>query len=178
MDSRAGRIYYSAISDVQRKPGDGNIPALESHARSIGIEREYRLRGSKEPLSEFQPGDLVEVQLTLDAPEESWYVVVDDPLPAGFEALNERLGTTSHVASLYEEPVYYWQTYGYNRKEVRDERVTFFITQVAPGKRTLTYLIRATTSGDFVALPAEAYPMYEPEVWSRSESGRCQVGDR
>ena len=176
MDSRTGRIYYSAISDVQRKPGDGDIPALTSHARSIGIERKYRLRGDKEPLSEFQPGDLVEVQLTLDVPEESWYVVVDDPLPAGFEALNERLGTTSHVASLYEEPVYYWQTYGYNRKEVRDERVTFFITQLAPGTRTLTYLIRATVSGNFVALPAEAYPMYEPEVWSRSESGRCQIG--
>ena len=173
-----GRIYYAAVSKVQRAPAGGDIPAQESHERSISIEREYRLRGSKEPLSELQQGDLVEVQLTLNVPEESWYVVVDDPLPAGFEALNERLGTTSHIASLYEEPVYYWQDYGYNRKEVRDDRVTFFMTVLPPGTRTLTYLVRATTGGEFVALPAQAYPMYEPEVWSRSESSRCQISDR
>jgi uncharacterized protein YfaS (alpha-2-macroglobulin family) len=38
------------------------------------------------------------------------------------------------------------------------------------GKHTYAYLIRATTSGTFRALPAEATPMYEPEVWGRSAS--------
>ncbi len=175
-----GRLYYALTLSLSRAPGEGNIPALQAHERSIGIQREYRLYEGREstPATGFQPGDLVQVNLTLDVPEESWYVVVDDPLPAGFEALNERLGTTSHVATLDQEPVYYWQEYGYNRKDVRDERVTFFITHLEPGRQTLTYLVRAITGGSFTALPTQVYPMYEPEVWSRSDSIRCQIGVR
>jgi len=178
-EAPSGRLYYAATLALQRRPREGVIPALSPHARSIGVQREYRLLSSKEVATEFQFGDLVEVRLTLDAPTEAWYVVVDDPLPAGFEALNERLGTTSHVAAAtWEEPVYYWEEYGYNRKDVRDERVSFFITHLEPGQRTLTYLARATTAGTFSALPTQVYPMYEPEVWSRSESSQVQVGPR
>jgi len=171
----AGRLYYTLRSEVQRAPAGAEIPGLQTHERSITVQREYRLRGSQGPMTEFQAGDLVEVVLTLDVPEETWYVVVDDPLPAGFEALNERLGTTSHLSTLYEEPVYFWEQYGYNRKDVRDEQVSFFITYLPPGEKTLTYLLRAIHAGSFTALPAQVYPMYEPEVWSRSQSSRCQI---
>jgi uncharacterized protein YfaS (alpha-2-macroglobulin family) len=174
----SGRLYYVVTFSVKRAPQEEPVPALLGHQRSIGVQREYRLHGSQEPATQFQQGDLVEVRLALDVPEESWYVVVDDPLPAGFEALNERLGTTSHVAALYEEPVYTWEQYGYNRKDVRDERVTFFITHLEPGERTLTYLMRAIAPGSFTALPAQVYPMYEPEVWSRSASTRCHITSR
>jgi|GEM_PF-6993823 len=43
------------------------------------------------------------------------------------------------------------------------------------GKHVYTYLIRATSSGAFRALPAEAMPMYEPEVWGRSASAEVTV---
>ena len=178
-EAPTGRLYYAATLALQRRSREGVIPALATHPRSIAVQREYHLLSGKEAATQFGFGDLVEVRLTLDVPEESWYVVVDDPLPAGFEALNERLGTTSHVAAAYwEEPVYYWEEYGYNRKDVRDERVSFFITYLAPGQRTLTYLVRATTAGTFTALPTQVYPMYEPEVWSRSESSQIQIGPR
>jgi uncharacterized protein YfaS (alpha-2-macroglobulin family) len=174
----SGRLYYAVTMSTYRTPGQGTVPALRAQERSIGVEREYRLHDGQAPATSFQPGDLVEVRLTLDVPEETWYVVVDDPLPAGFEALNERLGTTSHLATVYEEPVYYWQEYGYNRKEVRDERVTFFVNQLMPGLHTYTYLMRATTTGSFTALPTQVYPMYEPEVWSRSESIYVRIEPR
>ena len=172
----AGRIYYGVTLTLQRRVGPEGVPAMGTHERSIGVERAYRLPGSEEAPGPVQRGDLVEVQLTLDVPEESWYVVVDDPLPAGFEALNERLGTTSHLASIYGGPDTYWEQYGYNRKDVRDERVSFFVRYLAPGEHTLTYLVRATTGGIFTALPTQVYPMYEPDVWSRSESIRHNVG--
>jgi hypothetical protein len=176
----SGRLFYAVTLIAQRSPADGVIPALQTHERSIAIEREYRLLdgGESDTGASFGRGDLVEVRLTLDVLEETWYVVVDDPLPAGFEALNERLGTTSHVGSAYDEPVYYWQRYGYNRKDVRDERVALFVTHLGPGQHTYTYLMRATTGGTFTALPAQVYPMYEPEVWSRSGGTQCQVEAR
>jgi uncharacterized protein YfaS (alpha-2-macroglobulin family) len=173
----AGRLYFAATLLAARALDGDMAPAKESSGRSISVQREYRPLDSRDSaeLTAFQAGELVEVQLTLDVPEESWYVVVDDPLPAGFEALNERLGTTSHMASAYQEPVYYWRDLGYNRKDVRDERVTMFIAHLEPGERTLSYLARAITAGEFVALPTEVHAMYEPEIWSRSDSMHVRV---
>ena len=168
----AGQLYYRATWQVQRLLRADEFPALAPAERSIGLEREYRLLDGGEAPARFRRGDLVEVRLTLQVPAESWYVTVEDPLPAGLEALNERLGTTSHAAAAYEEPAFFWQELGYNRKDVRDDRVTFFFTRLEPGRHVVRYLARAVTAGDFMALPAEAYLMYEPEVWSRSAGGR------
>jgi uncharacterized protein YfaS (alpha-2-macroglobulin family) len=183
-DGRISPLYYAVTLSTQRSPGDGQIGAQKNHGRSISVRREYRsvdkewARDSGESTSLFHKGDLVEVVLTLDVPEESWYVVVDDPLPAGLEALNERLATTSHVAASHEEPGQAYGRYGYNRKDVRDDRVAFFFTRLDAGQHTLSYLARATTEGDFAALPTQVYPMYEPEIWSRSDSTRVQIGTR
>jgi len=174
----AGRLYYSAAWQAQRPAAADEIAALAPHERSIELAREYRLPDGGEALTTFRRGDLVEVELVLDVPAESWYVLVEDPLPAGLEALNERLGTTSHRAAAYEEPLYSWEELGYNRKDVRDDRVTFFISHLAPGRHVLRYLARAATAGDFAALPAQAYLMYEPDVWSRSAGGRLQITTR
>lgn len=174
----AGQLYYAATWQVLRPMPAAEIVALEGQERSIGLEREYRLPGSNEGGTAFQRGDLVEVRLVLQVPAESWYVIVEDPLPAGLEALNERLGTTSHRVAAYEPPVYYWDELGYNRKDVHDDRVTFFITSLAPGRHVLRYLARAVTGGDFATLPAQAYLMYEPDVWSRSAGGRLQIATR
>ena len=174
-EAPAGRLYYALKLHLNRAQTQDPIPALQPHEASIAVKREYRLQGSEEAATQFRQGDVVEVALTLEVPEESWYVVINDPLPAGFVALNERLGTTSHVATAYEESVQDWTQYGYNRKDVHDEHVTFFIARLEPGRRTVTYLTRAIAAGSFTALPTEVYPMYEPEVWGRSGSVRCQI---
>lgn len=70
---------------------------------------------------------------------------------------------------------FFWEEYGYNYKEIRGDRVVFFITSFEKGARTLTYYARATTPGQFVALPAQAYAMYDLELWGRSESTNIQI---
>ena len=55
--------------------------------------------------------------------------------------------------------------------EVRDDRVAAFATYLPKGTYEYTYLMRATTSGRFQAPPAEAYEMYFPEVFGRSDGG-------
>jgi alpha-2-macroglobulin len=171
------QLYYRVVLDALR-PVDVRSAAARTGERSIGLERTYRLPGSGAAVNEFQQGDLVEVQLTLDVPAESWYVLVEDRLPAGFEALNERLGTTSHAGSASTRQASTWQQYGYNRKEVHDQTVTFFATHLEPGQHSFTYLARATVAGEFSVLPARAYPMYEPEVWGRSDGTLIRVGLR
>lgn len=96
--------------------------------------------------------------------------------------MNEGLNTTSHKARFdgycwddLQCGYYQWQTLGYNNKEVHGDRVTFFITEMPAGRRTLTYLARATRPGVFVVMPAEAYAMYDPSRWGRSASDRVQI---
>jgi uncharacterized protein YfaS (alpha-2-macroglobulin family) len=163
--SGGGRLYYVINSRVylaQRQ--------IEA-AGAIQVERQYQDAATGQPLGKAAPGQLVKVQLTVDLPDDSFYLIVEDRLPGGLEALNEGLNTTSHIALAYgEDPHTYWQEYGYNHKEVHGDRVSFFITEMSAGQRTFTYLARATHAGEFVALPTEAYAMYDLATWGRSAS--------
>jgi uncharacterized protein YfaS (alpha-2-macroglobulin family) len=142
-------------------------------AGEIGVVREYLNAETGKPLgadSHAKVGDLVRVKTSVHNPDESWYMIVEDHLPAGLEGLNERLATTSYVAREYGDEKFSWQKNGYNRKDVLDDRVAFFITQLMPGTHTYSYLARVTHAGTFYAPPAQVYLMYAPEIWGPSGS--------
>jgi uncharacterized protein YfaS (alpha-2-macroglobulin family) len=165
----AGPLYYTRSSRVLLEQDE--IVA----AGNVEVERSYLDPETGEPIETITAGQLVEVRLTIDLEEDKTYLLVEDNLPGGLEALNERLNTTSHVVQSYEEPVYYWEAYGYNHKEVRDGRVTFFITELGKGRHQYTYLARAIHTGEFTALPTEAWTMYDLTTWGRSESSTVVI---
>ena len=84
-----------------------------------------------------EAGEVVMVRIMVQAPRETYYVVVEDRVPAGLEPLNERLNHTSHtIQTDYSDQnwqLYQWQYYGYNNKEIRDGRVSFFVTTLPGG---------------------------------------------
>jgi hypothetical protein len=123
---------------------------------------------------------VIKVEVKVAMPDEGWYVAIEDMLPGGLEGVNERLNTTSYTArqGYYEEGAeFFYQDYGYNNKEIHDDRVAFFITHLSAGSHTFTYLARATQAGAFNALPAQVYLMYAPDQWGRSASGTIAVGE-
>lgn len=145
-------------------------------AGAVIIGRVYLEPETGEPIDTVTAGELVKVVLRVQLPDNGFFIIVEDKLPGGLEALNESLNITSHEQNLYnEEPHYYWQEYGYNNKEVRADRVSFFITEMDARERTFTYLARATRSGAFVAMPAEVSAMYDATLWGRSASNRLEV---
>lgn len=137
-------------------------------AGNIGVKRIYRDPTTGRLITTARPGQLVQVELQVTLPREGFYLIVEDPLPGGLEALNERLNTTSHDALAGEER-FYWQEYGYNNKEVWGDRAIFFITETGTTWRA-TYLARAVRPGQFIAMPAQASGMYDATVWGRSSS--------
>jgi uncharacterized protein YfaS (alpha-2-macroglobulin family) len=150
-------------------------------AGPIAVTREYFDWKTKRPLTSIQVGDVVSVRVTVSLTQESWYVAIEDPLPGGLEGLNERLNTTSYVARTGSEESdrsLFYDRYGYNNKEIHDDRVVFFVTRLKAGKHIFSYLARATQAGSFAALPARAYLMYEPEQWGRSASGAVRIEPR
>ena len=50
-------------------------------------------------------GDLVEVRLTVIAPTDAYYLMAEDPLPAGLDSVNGTLRTTGLTERLDTRPV-------------------------------------------------------------------------
>ena len=168
-----GQLYYTLT--LREKRFYDEFAAVGSLNQGLAVNRSYRLvQGTPRGKDIFDVGDLVEVRLDVAVRDEAWYVVLEDPLPAGFEALSERMSPIGY-GDLLPPGLWRWGYWGYNRKDVYDDRVAFFMTQLWPGQHTFTYLMRATTPGVFGVLPAQAYPMYDETAWGRSASAQVRV---
>jgi uncharacterized protein YfaS (alpha-2-macroglobulin family) len=133
------------------------------------------------------PGSLVLADLLLVAPGAREYVVLDDPLPAGLEAVDARLATTASWARISgsrsddEPPTGDDMAHhrallpSHYRQELRDDRVLFFVDHLPAGVYHYRYLARATTPGTFVVPPTQAEEMYNPEVFGRTGAIRFEV---
>ncbi len=163
------------------------LPAETLKARNQGfsVERSYfPYNGVKSifgrPATTFAAGDLVTVELIVTTPDRRSNVVVDDALPAGFEALDAKLvstatGSTEGSGDTGSTPtvdstdgVSTAESAGVDHTEVRDDRVLLFATQLEPGTFRYTYTARATAPGRFVAAPTHAEEMYRTSVYGRS----------
>ncbi|MEZ4868883.1 MAG: MG2 domain-containing protein [Caldilineaceae bacterium] len=170
-----GHLYYRILAHTFAD--DAHQPA-----GVVTIYRDYIDPETRQPLQQAKAGQLVEVQLTVQTNQEAAYFMVEDHLPGGLEALNEGLNRSNRVSSSMAQSemvqAAFPYSYPYNYKEVRRDRVTFFITELHVGVWTVTYLARAVTIGDFAALPTEGYAMYDPELWGRSASSRIVIEER
>ncbi len=163
------RMYYVVSTQLY-------LPTAQAEAAgSIEITREYRILDSENPHESPTVGDLVQVILTVDVPEDSSYIIIEDKLPGGLEAVNEGLNTTSHAVDYYGNPQYSWHDLGYNYKEIHKDRVSFFITELSKGQHQFVYFCRVIHAGTFLALPAETWEMYTPSNWGRSASDTLEV---
>lgn len=135
----------------------------------------------------FQAGDLVLADVVVVTPSPRDQVVVEAPIPAGFEAVDARLATTASYLSVpptgaYDSDDVYdavatGQAYlpSFVRQEVRDDRVLFFVEHMNAGMFRYRYLARATTPGSYVVPPIRAFEMYAPEVFGRSGASAIEV---
>ena len=156
---------------------------LQTSTRAAGkiqVERLYLDPTTNRPLTELTPGQLVKVRLEVDAPQTTSFVAVEDYLPGGLEALNEGLNAVTVGAGYsdydyWDYMQYYWEDYGYNYKEIRGDRVVFFVTTLYQELHVFTYYARVTTPGEFTILPTQVYAMYDVSMWGRSDGGKMVV---
>ena len=158
-------------------------PAGNGQSYTYDANGDLRSHTVWSPLS----GDVIEVKLTLIAPTDLYYVVVEDPLPAGFEGVDLSLKTSSvvgerpsleRVRAEDEQDWYRWYGWGwwwFSHSEMRDEKVALFAKYLPRGTYEYSYLMRAGVPGEFLVTPATAYEMYFPEVFGRSDGGRFVV---
>jgi uncharacterized protein YfaS (alpha-2-macroglobulin family) len=143
----------------------------------------------------FSGGDLVLADLIVVTPSPREFVVIEDPLPAGLEAVDARLSTTAawlavpgsggepgaidtaESAEEYEDELAHGRAFlpSWYRREIRDDRVLFFVDHMAAGMYHYRYIARATTFGKFVVPPSKAEEMYAPEVFGRTGATLVEV---
>lgn len=162
-----GTLYYTAYLDSILPVKD--ITALD---QGILISRQYfHPADLKTPITQAARGDLIQVRLTLVVPDSLHYVVIDDPLPAGMEAIDASLQTSQQVPMVYQAGDYDrlgWGWWYFPYKQINDEKVVFSADYLPAGTYTLTYLARASLAGEFNVLPSSASEFYFPEVAGRS----------
>ncbi len=171
-----GQLYYSLYLRYYLPVED--VVALD---RGIIVSRQYALLDDPEQsIDSATVGDVIRVKLTIIAPNDLHYLVVEDPLPAGCEALDTSLKTTSAAYQGPEltrqdgRPPYWWY---FTQTELRDEKVALFATYLGKGTYEYSYLIRASVPGRFLTMPSHAYEMYFPEVFGRSDGGVFTVSE-
>ncbi|MGD8623771.1 MAG: Ig-like domain-containing protein [Anaerolineae bacterium] len=182
-----GQLYYTA--NLRYYLPAEHVQALD---RGIVLARQYspEAGGVAEPgtyVDTARVGDVIQVKLTIIAPTDLYYVVVEDPLPAGFEGVDLSLKTTSVVGqqpelrnlSAEEETRWFrwygWGWWWFSHTEMRDEKVVLFARYLPRGTYEYTYLMRAGLPGEFLTMPSTAYQMYFPDVFGRSDGGKFTV---
>jgi uncharacterized protein YfaS (alpha-2-macroglobulin family) len=191
LDSDGGEPVWFHIT-VHEVP---KSPPVSPVDRGVQVERWYERPGTREPILSVAEGEVVRVRLRVTVPAERHFLVLDDPLPAGLEAVDLSLRTVSPFGQYLEqqleprddaEPIawedgWYYGTWDaglwspFDHKELRDDRVVYSASVLWPGTYEATYLARATTPGTFVLPPAHAEEMYNPGVNGRSGGGTFTV---
>jgi hypothetical protein len=160
--SGPGVLYWSAAATYysrQPKPAPAGTTALNvvrEYFRLAPERQSDRIVYSEKPLDgPVEPGDVVEVRLTVTSTHDEQYFEIEDPIPAGFEFVEQE-----GLYELKEKPS--WWDFYYTQREFHDDRAALFSTTFERGQGQFHYLLKAVTPGAFQATPARVLPMYEP----------------
>src|SRR6185437_11607927 len=188
-----GKLFYSAelkyeIADLPKKPVDRGLFVQKTmHAVKLADLAAATDWIPRKTTLAAQAGDLVVVDVLLESAEPEEQVVVEDPLPAGLEAIDFDFATTGQnhavsdrVRSDVKPPKdaidvgMPFRDAPYHR-ELKDDRVLTFIPHVAPGMYHFRYLARATAVGTYVMPPTSASCMYSPDIFGRTAASTFEV---
>ncbi|MCP5467915.1 MAG: carboxypeptidase regulatory-like domain-containing protein [Deltaproteobacteria bacterium] len=164
------KLYYQ--SDISFYVQENQLAPSSS---GIEVKREYfmieevRQKGSdqvsyklQEVKNKIPKGAKIGVRISINSPENYDYLIIEDPLPAGFEVIKDSENFDEKALS-------------YTEKEVHDEKVVFFATYLREGQHVLNYIMQPELIGKLNALPTQAYEMYRPEKRGSSASQVLEV---
>jgi uncharacterized protein YfaS (alpha-2-macroglobulin family) len=155
-------MYYVARLHYYLRAG-----SIGPRAEGIAVSRRYlNLHGH--PIASVTAGSLVAVQLSVHADHWLEYLDLEDPLPAGFEPVDQSLNT-SQQATLPPRPAdpsTWLDLSGYlDHADLRDDRVSLYTEYLPAGDYTYTYLAQATDPGTYEIAPTHARETFFPEVF-------------
>jgi uncharacterized protein YfaS (alpha-2-macroglobulin family) len=171
-----GTLHYLA---AYRYRLDGHQPGRLSGLR---ISREVRPANQDEVLRRYDlfdvtnpfsvpPGQVYDIGLEIITDHPVDHVVITDPLPAGFEAVDDSFQTVNPYFQARSDS---WQV---SYQTLYRDRMVAYGDRLDPGVYRLHYLVRSVTPGTYQWPGAEAHLEYAPEEFGRSASSTLRVVD-
>jgi uncharacterized protein YfaS (alpha-2-macroglobulin family) len=157
LEIKVNRSVYKLI------PANKTIKAAGSRGQALDQKVEKVERKRLTDGDTLKSGDLVEVELEIASKNDYEYIIFEDMKAAGFEAIEVRSGFNGNDLGAFVE--------------FRDERVCFFVRQLARGQNSVSYRLRAEIPGIFSALPTKASAMYAPELKANSDEIKLRIED-
>lgn len=175
-DTGPGRLYYTAY--LNSFISAENLAPLD---RGFTVERAYfdascdPAESQCEPITEMEAGQEVRVELNVVVPKDGVYVVINEPIPAGAEAVDPGLETTlsaqgGRIQRIDEGYVPgYWGWWYFNNIEYRDDQVVFRSEFLPAGTYQYSYTLQTIIPGTYQVNPATARLEFFPDVFGRSD---------
>ena len=163
-----GNLYYTTHLEAYLP-----VEQIEPLDRGIVLSRQYFNPDDRStPITEIEQGETFLARLTIVVPNTLHYVVIEDYLPAGVEAVDQSLQTSQQINApdRYEEDTYGdrgWGWWYFTHIELRDEKVVLSADFLPPGTYEYVYLVRAAIPGEFNVIPPTGQEFYFPEVYGR-----------
>jgi uncharacterized protein YfaS (alpha-2-macroglobulin family) len=157
LEVKVNRKYYK----LTRVDKTIKVPGSRAQAADQKVEKYERTELASG--TQLKSGDLVEVELEIDSKNDYEYLLFEDPKASGFEPVGVRSGYNGNDLGAYVE--------------YRDAKVCFFVRQLARGKHSVAYRLRAEIPGSFSALPTQASAMYAPELRGNSDEIKLKIAD-
>jgi len=175
--SGRGTLHYLAAYRYRlqgNQPGRLNGIRVIREIRPANQDKVIRKLGiyAPEEALTVQPGQVFDIGLQVITDHPVNNVVITDPLPAGFEAVDASFQTaTPYFQSKGDS----WEI-GY--QTIHRDRIVAYADQLAPGVYTLHYLVRSVTPGTFFYPGGEAHLQYAPEEFGRTASSTLTIADQ
>ncbi|WP_420588342.1 alpha-2-macroglobulin family protein [Bacterioplanoides sp.] len=157
-------ILIRGENPVFYQASQSGFPAVMPAAENSNLEVVHQLlnKDGKE-ITTLRQGEEAVVRLrirTLNGRQVDNIAVID-LLPGGFEVIRESVPRQSN----------HWNS---DYVDVREDRVIFY-GGFGSSVTELEYRIKATAAGEFIAPPAYAESMYDPDIWSQSAAATITV---
>lgn len=139
------------------------LPDLPTDSSDSGTDTLYQ-RVALQDGEELKSGEMIEAELELESGNDYEYLLFEDIKPAGCEPVDVRSGDVSGKGV-------------YANRELRDQKVAFFLNSLPQGRRILSYRLRAELPGQFRSLPVNGYAVYAPDIRALSDEQRIGIRD-
>jgi uncharacterized protein YfaS (alpha-2-macroglobulin family) len=158
----SARAVYYDTQGAQSRSGSRQLAITRKVARVAPVRQRDRIVYQEQPFDgRMNPGDVLSVRITVAGADDWRYLIVEDPLPAGVEAIQD---TSAYPMQRADR----WRWYWGSQTEYRDNRTVFFQEEF-DGRAEYIYLVKAISSGEFRAAPTQVSPMYVPDVHASAE---------
>ncbi|MBD2383869.1 alpha-2-macroglobulin family protein [Cylindrospermum sp. FACHB-282] len=165
--SGKGTLHYLVAYKYRlqgNQSGRFNGLRITREISKVGEEKILQKAGiyaKNDPLT-LQPGQVFDIGLEVIADHPVEHLVITDPLPAGFEAVDESFQTSTPALLPKADN---WQL-GF--KTIYRDRILAYADHLEPGVYSLHYLVRSVTPGTFLWPGAQVHLQYAPEEFGRT----------